>query len=67
MSKTFFCNRQDIVEIRKQLQDRKVPIYTSLGNSPDMISGITACIRRNEQNGCKNAREKKVDIRIRAK
>ena len=64
ISKTFFCIRKDIAEIKQRLQDQKVPIYTSLGNSPDMISAITANNRLRNQDRTSVKKDKKVDIRI---
>jgi hypothetical protein len=63
-SKTFYCYRSHVEDIRQQLKDLKTPINTCLGNSPDMISALIAINRRKEQNGGKSAREPKVDIRI---
>ena len=64
MSKTFFCFRQDIKDIKQRLEDQKVPIYTMLGNNPEAISAIAASNRRKNQDGGPHAREQKVDIRI---
>ena len=43
ISKTFYCYQREVKEIKRQIEDAKVPVWTGLGARPELIRSLNVC------------------------
>ena len=68
ISKTFYCYQREIRDVKLQLEEAKVPIWTGLGARPELIRSLNLCSKKKdkyETKGKAKPTEKKVQIRVR--
>ena len=66
ISKTYWCFQRDVKDIKQQLEDAGVALWTGLGARPEQIRSLNLQPKTNkEKKGKRNMSQKKVQIRVR--